>query len=166
MAGDFNMSFLCVIAEMRARGFQINLAAWYPFYMTVQQEMMVDSCGIFVIGPWTGVRLNYDCSLFNIDPPERTPNNSMVMEVIREERGQEIQRRPFPAHKYFIVKTDKVQGYPLTSYLPKNKAKEQIVRWTFDCVEDKESAVAEQKAATEKNKKNEWLASPYVFLLP
>ena len=28
MAGDFNMSFLCVIAEMRARGFQINLAVW------------------------------------------------------------------------------------------------------------------------------------------
>ena len=31
MAGDFNMSFLCVVAEMRARGFQINLAAWSPF---------------------------------------------------------------------------------------------------------------------------------------
>ena len=151
MAGDFNMSFLCVVAEMRARGFQINLAAWYPFYMTYQKDMFVDSCGVFVIGPWSGVRLNYDCGLFNIDPPERTPNNSMVMEVIRDEKGQEIERRPYPAHKYFIVKTDKVQGYPLTSYLPKTEAKEQIVRWAFDCVQDQESAVAEQKAATEKN---------------
>ena len=32
LAGDFNMSFFSVIAELRARGFQINLAAWYPFY--------------------------------------------------------------------------------------------------------------------------------------
>ena len=55
LAGDFNMSLLCVIAELRARGFQINLAAWYPFYMIKQKEMRVDSCGIFVIGPWQGV---------------------------------------------------------------------------------------------------------------
>ena len=33
LAGDFNMSFLSVIAELRARGFQINLAAWYPFFI-------------------------------------------------------------------------------------------------------------------------------------
>ena len=150
MAGDFNMSFLCVVAEMRARGFQINLAAWYPFYMTHQKEMMVDSCGVFVIGPWRGVRLNYDCSLFKIVAPVRTPNNSMVMEVIRDEHGKEINRKPYDLHEYLIIKRDQVQGYPLSSYLPKNDAKEEHVRWTFDCVQDDQSAVAEQWAATER----------------
>ena len=60
LIGDFNMSFFCVIVELRARGFQINLAVWYPFYMSVQVEMRADSCGIFCIGPWTGVRMIYD----------------------------------------------------------------------------------------------------------
>ena len=149
MAGDFNMSFLCVIAEMRARGFQINLAAWYPFYMTVQEEMMVDSCGMFVIGPWQGVRLIYDCSLFEIDAPYRTNNNSMVMEHFTNEAGKECARR-YEAQQYTIANTEKVQGYPLKSYMPKNKTKEELMRWTFDCVADKESAVAEQKAAMKK----------------
>ena len=147
MAGDFNMSFLCVVAEMRARGFQINLAAWYPFYMTHQKEMMVDSCGVFVIGPWKGVRLNYDCSLFNIVAPARTASNSMVMEIIKDEDGKEIDRKLYDVHRYNIDKADKVQGYPLKSYLPKNSTKEQIIRSAFDCVEDKESAVAERNAA-------------------
>ena len=80
LIGDFNMAFFCVIVELRARGFQINMAAWYPFYMLVQRDMRADSCGIFCIGPWTGVRLIYDCALFGIDPPPRTANNSMVME--------------------------------------------------------------------------------------
>ena len=82
LAGDFNMSLFCVVPEMRARGFQINLAAWYPFYMGHQEEMFVDSCGVFVIGPWQGVRLCYDCSLLDIVAPERRENNSMVMEQI------------------------------------------------------------------------------------
>ena len=151
MAGDFNMSFLCVVAEMRARGFQINLAAWYPFYMTHQEEMFVDSCGVFFIGPWQGVRLIYDCSLFDIDPPERTSNNSMVMKIIKDADGKEITRKPYEVHDYQIVNKEKVQGYPLDSYLPKNKAKADFVRWTFDCVQDGESAVAEQKEATRKN---------------
>jgi hypothetical protein len=152
MAGDFNMSFLCVIAEMRARGFQINLAAWYPFYMTVQEEMMVDSCGMFVIGPWQGVRLIYDCSLFEIVAPYRTNNNSMVMEHITDEAGNFIEARRYEAHQYTIADTEQVQGYPLKSYMPKNKSQEALIRWTFDCVadQDEESAFAEQKAAMKK----------------
>ena len=150
MAGDFNMSLFCVVAEMRARGFQINLAAWYPFYMTYQEQMFVDACGVFFIGPWQGVRLIYDCSLFDIDPPERTSNNSMVMEIIKDADGKEITRKPYEVHDYHIVNKEKVQGYPLDSYLPKNKAKADFVRWTFDCVQDGESAVAEQKEATRK----------------
>ena len=45
------------------------------------------------------------------------------------------------------------QGFPLKSYLPKNNTKEELIRWTFDCVErynQDYSAVAEQKAAMKK----------------
>ena len=110
----------------------------------------MDSCGVFVIGPWRGVRLIYDCSWLGISPPARAHNNSMVMDIIKDENGKEIDRKPHNAHSYYIKRRDKAQGYPLTSYLPKNNAKDQHVRWTFDCVEDEESAVAEQKAATKQ----------------
>ena len=56
MGGDFNMSLVCVIPQLRARGFQINLAAFYPFWMEAHREMFTDSCGVFLIGPWQGVR--------------------------------------------------------------------------------------------------------------
>ena len=78
--------------------------------MTYQEDMFVDSCGVFVIGPWRGVRLNYDCSLLDIVPPRRTHNNSMVMEVIEDENRKEIDRKPYDVHKYFIKKRDKDQG--------------------------------------------------------
>ena len=152
LVGDFNMSFLCVIVELRARGFQINMAAWYPFDMIVQKEMMVDSCGVFVIGPWTGVRLIYDCALFNIVAPHRTANNSMVMEQIKDTDDNVINTAPYKAHKYTIEKPDKVKGYPLTSYLPKDTKKPQCVQWNFAHVADQseESAVAEQKTTMKK----------------
>ena len=83
LAGDFNMSLFRVVPEMRARGFQITLAAWQPFYMERQGEMCVDSCGLFVIDPWEGVRLRYDCSVFGIPTPERTGDNSIILEQIQ-----------------------------------------------------------------------------------
>ena len=125
LAGDFNMSFLSVIAELRARGFQINLAAWYPFYMIKQKEMRVDSCGIFVIGPWQGVRLVYDCTLFDIAAPHRQWHNSMVMEQFADEEGTPTDERRYEVHQYTISDacTKKVQVFPPTSYLPKNNTK-------------------------------------------
>jgi hypothetical protein len=154
MAGDFNMSLFCVIPELRARGFQINLAAWYPFHMKRQGDMFVDSCGVFVIGPWQGVRLIYDCSLFDIDAPERTNNNSMVMEQIQDNDGQVVARERYKVHEYSIASQEQVQGYPISSYMPKNKAKDNFVRWAFDCVQDRdESAVAEQMQAMKSDPK-------------
>ena len=49
MGGDFYMSLFCVVPQLRARGFQINLAAFYPFWMEAQDEMYTDSCGVFLI---------------------------------------------------------------------------------------------------------------------
>ena len=110
----------------------------------------MDSCGVFVIGPWQGVRLCYDCSLLDIVAPKRRGNNSRVMEIIRVTAEKEVERRPWAPREYWIEEQSQVQGYPLESYLPKNKAKQDFIRWTFDCVEHRESAVAEQKRATKK----------------
>ena len=75
----------------------------------------------------------------------------MVMEIIRDTEDKEVDRRPWQPHDYWIEDPSQVQGYPLESYLPKNKAKHNFIRWTFDCVENRESAVAEQRRATKKN---------------
>ena len=145
LAGDFNMSLLCVVAEMRARGFQITLAAWHPFYMERQEEMFVDSCGLFVIGPWEGIRLRYDCSVLNIDTEERTGPNSMVMQIQRDDDGKEINRRREPVQNYDIER-HRVRGCPLKQYMPiEEKLKHEFIRWTFACDEHEHSAVAEQQ---------------------
>ena len=148
------MSFFCVIVELRARAFQINMAALYPFHMIPRNQMFADSCGIIRIRPWTGVRLIYDCALFGIDPPPRTTNNSMVMEEIKDEDNKVISRQPYACHKYSIPKAEKVQGYPLKSYMPKiEKRRAQYVNWNFNHVagQGEESAVAELKQAMKKN---------------
>ena len=113
------MSFVCVIVGLRARGFQIFLADLYSFYVTNQIEARTDSCGIFCIGPWTGVRMVYDCGLFEIPPPTRTTNNSLVLKESKVPNGKVIGWEQQDMHVYDIPVDNKVQGYVLTSYLPK-----------------------------------------------
>ena len=137
LIGDFNMAFFCVIVELRGRGFQINMAAWYPFYMKVKRQMRAESCGIFSIGPLTGVRLIYDCGVFDIPPPPRTPNNSMVMEELKDEHGKVMSMEPYKTHEYVIQDGQKVQGYRLKSYQPEMKTRRaQYLKWNFDYVVD------------------------------
>ena len=60
--GDFNMALWCVIVELRVRGFQANLAAWYPWMLEGESCVRMDSCCIVVIGPCNGVWMLYDPS--------------------------------------------------------------------------------------------------------
>ena len=48
LMGDFNMSLFRVIPELRSRGVQIDLGAWYP-WKSLEGEPMTDSCGIFFV---------------------------------------------------------------------------------------------------------------------
>ena len=48
MMGDFNMSLFQVISELRSRGVEIDLGAWYP-WKSPRGDPMSDSCGIFFI---------------------------------------------------------------------------------------------------------------------
>ena len=154
LIGDFNMSLWCVVVELRARGFQINLAVWYPFYMDLQEEMRVGSVVIFCIGPWQGVRLIYGCSLLEIPAPPRGDGDSMVMEEIKDDAGKVIDRRPYECHIYTIPDGKAVQGYVIESYLPKSiPGRNQYVKWNFEVSADKgeDSAVAELKRQWRKN---------------
>ena len=48
LMGDFNMSLFRVIPELRSRGVNIDLGAWFPWKTPLGQPMS-DSCGMFFI---------------------------------------------------------------------------------------------------------------------
>ena len=93
LCGDFNMALFSVVPELRARGFQINLAAWYCWKIDSVGRVQADSCGIFRIGPCQGIRMCFDASVFGIETPKLPSNCSMVMEILRDDTGKESGQR-------------------------------------------------------------------------
>ena len=127
LCGDFNMALFAVIPELRARGFQISLAAWYCWQNALETHVRADSCAIFRIGPCQGIRMCFDASVFRLPSPELPENCSMVMETVRDNEGKEIEKRPYAVPEFEVG-----QGYPLVSYRPLAATRrEQFVRWTF-----------------------------------
>ena len=130
MVGDWNMQLFSVIPEMRARGFEISLAAWFPFHFGKEAENRSDSCGIFTIGPWPRVRIAFDQAVFGMVPAARSAANSMVMEVIKDDAGREVSKTPYEVEELY---DKKCQGYALSCYMPKVDAtKAKYVDMTFD----------------------------------
>ena len=129
MVGDWNMQLFAVIPEMRARGFEISLAAWYPFHLHNESFNRSDSCAIFTVGPWTGVRIVFDQAVFGMTPREREVKNSLVLEILKDESGKEISKQRYDVRDM----GEKGQGYPLSSYMPNCKAtKAKFIDMTFD----------------------------------
>ena len=128
LCGDFNMALFAVIPELRARGFQISLAAWYCWQNNLETHVRADSCAIFRIGPCQGIRMCFDASVFGLQSPALPKNCSMVMEILRDNEGKEIERRPYGVPRMGVLG----QGFPLASYRPlEPKRREKIVQWTF-----------------------------------
>ena len=149
MVGDFYMAFFSVIVELRARVFQINLAAWYPFNIQIMKMRPGRTLAVFFcIGPWKGTRIMFDCTVFRMPAPAWTDNNSMVMEIERDAGGKTNERHPYAVTKYDLQD----QGYPLKRYMPKcERIKDKYVGWMFEPVNDKtQSAVAEIREAMRK----------------
>ena len=46
--GDFNMSLLSLVPQLRSRGITIDTVAWY-LWRNADGEPMADSCGIFFV---------------------------------------------------------------------------------------------------------------------
>ena len=128
LCGDFNMALFAVIPELRARGFQISLCAWYCWQNHLETHVRADSCAIFRIGPCQGIRMCFDASVFGLPSPPLPEKCSMVMEILRDDEGKEIERRQYGVPKMGVLG----QGFPLASYRPlEPKRKEQFVNWTF-----------------------------------
>ena len=65
-----------------------------------------------------------DQAVFGMNAPERSANNSTVMEIERDADDKETGR-----HRYDVSEIEaKGQGYPLESYMPKCEATKNTVR--------------------------------------
>ena len=97
------MQLFSAVAELRARGLQANLAAWYPWIKHLETVPRVDSCAIILIGPCEGIRMTYDCSVWGIEAPERPSRAWHYMELVTtDDRGREIEKGPMryePVHE-------------------------------------------------------------------
>ena len=83
------MAFFAVVPELRARGFQINMVAFYCWKDNPQAVTKSDSCGIFRVGPCQGIRMCFDASVFNIEQPELPANCRLVDKVEKDDKGRE-----------------------------------------------------------------------------
>jgi hypothetical protein len=129
MLGDFNMQLFAVIPEMRARGFEISVAGWYPFQLHHETMVRADSCGIFAIGPYRGVKIAFDQAVFGMSAAERSADNSMVMEILKNDSGREFSQKRFDVAKI----SEKGQGYDLSCHMPNCDAmKAKFVDMTFE----------------------------------
>ena len=143
------MALFEVVPQLRARGIQINLAAWYCWKNHLEQHVRADSCAIFRLGPCQGIRMCFDASAFGLTSPTLPSNCSMVMETLRDEDGNDIEKRQYPVPQFTFLG----QGHPLTSYRPKPPSrKEQFVLYTLTPVFDKDSPAVAGIMACAKNK--------------
>ena len=135
--GDFNMQLFSAVAELRARGLQANLAAWYPWINHLENAPRIDSCAIIVIGPCEGIRMTYDCSVLGINAPERPSSAWRNMELVTtDDKGREIAREPFEIRTFSMMGS----GFPLASYRPQHTdTMKQLVTWTFEGVTKNDS---------------------------
>ena len=60
------MALWQVMAELTARGLQVNLAAWYPWQAPCEAVTRMDSTAMFIIGPLVGCRKVYDESAIDL----------------------------------------------------------------------------------------------------
>ena len=83
--------------------------------MAFENQPRIDSEAIFIIGPFCGARMIFDCSSLGLPAPTRPGLWKNVENIIRDDTGKEISREPFKMFEY----QGKGQGYPLVSYMPK-----------------------------------------------
>ena len=105
LVGDFNMALWCVIPELRARGFQANLLAWYPWQVEGSEMVHLDSCAIIAIGPLVGAHRLFDPTLVGVSCDHKNlslPNWLNTMEHYKDEEGDEDKLRPWPVSKFHI----------------------------------------------------------------
>ena len=137
LAGDFNMALWLVAVELRGRGLDVNLAAWYPWKPTGLPAPRIDSCAIFLVGPSAGIRTIFDASSIvpsAVAEDDRPKAWQKVEEVVFDEAGKVLGRRPFP-----LTICARGAGEPLANYRPKGPRIEEFVQWSCGASLEKRS---------------------------
>ena len=128
LAGDFNMSLMQVLPELRARGLQAHLAAWYPWKHQHEDLVRIDSSAIILIGPMHAIRTVFDCSVFGHSAPAKPRSWRNATKVIKDERGRDVGEEEIPVEVFCTMGS----GFPLHSYRPQNQDFMKMhVQWTF-----------------------------------
>ena len=173
LGGDWNMALWTVVYELRARGIQVNLAAWYPWKEPGKKEPLIDSMGVFIIGPVDGIQKLFDASHLEIPGWETTdellPHGwGLHMQTCIDTDWVDPRMRGYLRMPYTVREhTKNGQGYPLSSYAPRTKEKanlhrctRQVVEWAMaPAIDRNSSAVAEVCQAAKKAKGNDPLFS-------
>ena len=144
LMGDFNMSFFRVIPELRSRGAEIDLAAWYPWKTEVGGPA-ADSCGIFFLNKPGTYKLCTDATHLHADTPQgylyRTgPPPGFAEAAVAADR------RPTEDDPYHTHIRASGPGQTLDTYLPKKGPMLQKLGPSFD--PSRGSAVARDKVGS------------------
>ena len=107
ICADLNMQLYNLVPEMRARGFCIQLAAFYVWEDTQTMTLKSESCGIFRVGPCRGVRMCYDASALGVTQTPLPDNCKIVHRVVKDENGEDKDLGPHPIESHRDG-----QGYP------------------------------------------------------
>ena len=91
LTGDFNMALWHVIVELRARGLQANLLAWYPWKNQHEADVRIDSCAIISIGPAMAVKRMHDQSVLGLEIEFPLPQGwENVEEIVKDENDGQM----------------------------------------------------------------------------
>ena len=85
--GDLNMQLFSAVAELRARGLQANLAAWYAWQNALGPCPRIDSCAAIMVGPCEGIRVIVDCSRWAQRPQSKHPRHGATWRLSRKTAG-------------------------------------------------------------------------------
>ena len=102
LSGDFNMALWKVAVELRARGVAAHIAAWYAHTQPNEDVPRIDSTAIFLIGRCAGIRKAFDVGLICKAAVATEPVPDLwknVEEIIRDETGKIVKRRPYGSVK-------------------------------------------------------------------
>ena len=112
LAGDFNMSLFLVVSILREQGLVVNTAAWFPWVKLSDASLQLDSCGIFLIGGVTSVKLLHSYEDFASYHGRGTVKLQEDSEAAEHADAADMET-------YAFLQFNTGQGYPSSSYLPK-----------------------------------------------
>ena len=130
---DANMALWCVVPELRARGFMVCMTAFYAF--EVDGVPMVDSLGIFAIGPTGRIKMVYSPTVVGKDvkEPQLGKGDGYTMGYLKSNKGGHIGEGWKHELEQHWDEPNKSPGYIWDSYQPKDRPQVRALFATNSC---------------------------------